>query len=577
MAILNIFRLLRIYGATVEITTANITTEDGCEEVVAEALKLGPVEGIFNLAVVLRDGIFENLDLKMFSDSLAPKALATKNLDKISRKLCPTLRQFVVFSSMSCGRGNAGQSNYGIANSIMERIVEERHRVGLPAKAIQWGAIGDVGLLAQFQLSNMDKAVSGTLPQSISSCIEVLDRLLISADPIVSSMVVADKHSKDAGKRNVIDAILKIMGIRDKKSISMDSTLTQLGIDSLMGVEIQQVLERDYDISFTSQELRSLTLSQLEKRTMSKSASGNADNSEELAEIAWMRLLMEGVVDSETMELFSAETIVKVNEVPPNESTKILIIPGFYGAAADLYRNLGKELCHPAFVLQLLETSTCTEVDDIVDVLTPYVLELFSDVGNFLLIGHSFGCILTLKLAEMLENNGKSGHIIQLDGSPQYNNRIAHKISPTKNDDGIRETISMIVFDFFMPHVDPDVVKRSFQNHNKWEEKVDAMLLESVDKIPYSYEFIKLNIFTAVTNRFKIVLHVTEDSFATLKHTQISLVKAATSSVSGVQTDFGLSKYCSDPLTIRVLDGDHVTLVNNLELPQLIKELVSVC
>lgn len=571
-------RLWKIYGATVEISTANVATEEGCEELINVALKLGPIEGIFNLAVVLRDGIFENLDLKMFNESMVPKALATKNIDKISRKLCPTLSHFVVFSSMSCGRGNAGQSNYGFSNSVMERIIEERHNLGLPAKAIQWGAIGDVGLLAEFQLSNMDKDVSGTLPQSISSCLEVLDRLLISTDAIVSSMVVADKHISDVGKRNIIDMILKIMGVRDRKTISMDSTLTQLGIDSLMGVEIQQVLERDFDIAFTSQELRSLTLSQLEKRAMSKNSPGNGNNTNEIVadEISWMRLLMEGVVDTETMELYSTETIVKANDVPLSENTKILIIPGFYGVAADIYRNLGKELNHPAFVLQLLDTSTCTEVEEIVEVIAPYVLKLFNDVENFILIGHSFGCILTLKLATMLENGGKSGQIIQLDGSPQYNNRFAHKMSPERNDDGIREAISMIVFDFFMPHVDPDVVKRSFHSHDKWEDKVDAMLLESVDRIPYSYEFIKLNIFTAVSNRFKIVLHIKEDSFATLKHTKMSLIKAATSSVTGLHKDYGLSRYCSGQLRIRVVDGDHVTLINNLELPKLIKELTLV-
>lgn len=569
---------MKIYKATVEVSTANITTEEGCEELIKAAHELGPVGGIFNLAVVLRDGIFENLDLIMFNDSLAPKALATRNLDKVSRKLCPNLSHFVVFSSMSCGRGNAGQSNYGMANSIMERIIEERHKVGLPAKAIQWGAIGDVGLLAAFQLSNMDKDVSGTLPQSIASCLEVLDRLLISSDAIVSSMVVADKHISDAGKRNIIDTILKIMGVRDKKSISMDSTLTQLGIDSLMGVEIQQVLERDYDITFTSQELRSLTLSQLEKRAMAKNSSANHNSPDELGgdQISWMRLLMEGVVDPETMELFSTETIVKANNVPLSENTRILIVPGFYGVAAEVYRNLGKDLHYPAFVLQLLETSKCTEIEEIVDVITPHVLRLFSDADNFILIGHSFGCTLTLKLATILENEGKSGQIIQLDGSPQYNNRFAHKMSPQRNDDGIGEAISMIVFDSFMPHVDPDVVKRSFESHDKWEDKVDAMLLESVDRIPYSYEFIKLNIFTAVTNRFKIVLHTMDESFSTLKHTKVSLIKAATSSLTGLQKDYGLSRYCSSQLRIRVADGDHVTLLNNSELPKLIKELTLV-
>lgn len=59
-------------------------------------------------------------------------------LDEFSRKLAPQLKHFVVFSSVSCGRGNAGQTNYGMANSVMERIVEKRHRDGLPAKAVQW-------------------------------------------------------------------------------------------------------------------------------------------------------------------------------------------------------------------------------------------------------------------------------------------------------------------------------------------------------------------------------------------------------------------------------------------------------
>lgn len=55
-------------------------------------------------------------------------------------------RDFVVFSSVSCGRGNAGQTNYGLSNSVMERICEWRKKLGLPALAVQWGAVGDVSI-----------------------------------------------------------------------------------------------------------------------------------------------------------------------------------------------------------------------------------------------------------------------------------------------------------------------------------------------------------------------------------------------------------------------------------------------
>ena len=61
----------------------------------------------------------------------------TINLDLGTRQVCKdSLDWFVVFSSVSCGRGNAGQSNYGLANSVMERICERRNRDGFPGKLI---------------------------------------------------------------------------------------------------------------------------------------------------------------------------------------------------------------------------------------------------------------------------------------------------------------------------------------------------------------------------------------------------------------------------------------------------------
>lgn len=63
-----------------------------------------------------------------------PKANGTHHLDQVSRKMCPQLDWFVAFSSFSCGRGNAGQANYGYGNSVMERICETRRKEGLPGE-----------------------------------------------------------------------------------------------------------------------------------------------------------------------------------------------------------------------------------------------------------------------------------------------------------------------------------------------------------------------------------------------------------------------------------------------------------
>jgi len=105
---------------------------------------------------VLRDRLLENQTEEDFVTSAGPKSLAACHLDVLSRQMCPHLRHFVMFSSVTCGRGTAGQTNYGMNNSIMERICEARVRDGLPGLAVQWGAVGDVGLLAEKEEEQSD-------------------------------------------------------------------------------------------------------------------------------------------------------------------------------------------------------------------------------------------------------------------------------------------------------------------------------------------------------------------------------------------------------------------------------------
>lgn len=133
-------------GIKIIISTADITTSSDAERLINESNQLAPVGGIFNLAAVLRDGLLENLQIADFEMVTLPKVNGTRNLDATSRKSCPLLDHFVVFSSLSCGRGNPGQSNYCLANSAMERMMEQRRAAGLPSLAIQWGTIRDVGL-----------------------------------------------------------------------------------------------------------------------------------------------------------------------------------------------------------------------------------------------------------------------------------------------------------------------------------------------------------------------------------------------------------------------------------------------
>jgi fatty acid synthase, animal type len=324
----------------VQVDTSDISTKSGCEQLIRKSMKLGPVGGIFNLAVILKDSIFDNQDVERFKESMGPKAIATKHLDELSRVLCPELQYFVVFSSVSCGRGNAGQSNYGMSNSVMERIIEQRHSLGLPAKAIQWGAVGEVGLVADMQEDMLDMEIGGTLQQRISSCLEEMDALLVASQPILGSMVVAEKRVGSGAGMSIIESVMNIMSIRDIKSVSLDATLSEIGMDSLMAVEIKQMLEREYELFMSPQDLRSLTFMKLQELTLANESSNSETIKVKFANEdvpVGVELMLRNLGDEKT----SDETILRLTSQDNSvkHTSCVLIIPGIEGVAGNAWRK----------------------------------------------------------------------------------------------------------------------------------------------------------------------------------------------------------------------------------------------
>ena len=256
---------------SISLSQLNVAKENEAVRLLTETELTAPVGGIFNLAMVLKDGLIENQSVDNFTQVCEPKVTATRNLDKVSRITCKHLDYFVVFSSVSAGKGIAGQTNYAYANSAMERIVEKRRTDSVTGRslAIQWGAIGDVGVLARDKEPDQVN-IRGTKPQRISSCLYWLDQMLQSnAHPVITSFTPASKSGtkKDQDKdSDLVSKIVHIIGIKDMAVMSPDSkqTLGELGIDSLMSVEIKQVMERAFDgKTFDVSQIRNMKILEL--------------------------------------------------------------------------------------------------------------------------------------------------------------------------------------------------------------------------------------------------------------------------------------------------------------------------
>ena len=91
-------------------------------------------------------------------------------------------------------------------------VIHIRISTCLIGLAIQWGAIGDVGVVIN-TLGDNDTVVGGTLPQRITSCLESMDTFLSQSHPVVSSFVLAEKQTDtQSDSKDCVSAVLHILG-----------------------------------------------------------------------------------------------------------------------------------------------------------------------------------------------------------------------------------------------------------------------------------------------------------------------------------------------------------------------------
>ncbi|XP_071644317.1 fatty acid synthase-like [Temnothorax longispinosus] len=422
-------KLWRSYGVDVQIVTIddNLNHKD-CESLLKFAEERAPVDAIFNLAVVLKDCTFQNQLPQMFEDSFKSKAWLTKKMDELSRTICPQLRHFVVFSSVSCGRGNAGQTNYGMANSVMERICEKRMEEGLHGLAIQWGAVGDVGLVADMQEENKELVIGGTLQQRISSCLDTLEIFLLQDRPVVSSMVVAEKE-KIGGSMNVSETIAHIMGLRNINAVPPNVPLAEMGMDSMMAVEIKQTLEREFDIFLTAQDIRTLNFAKFRQMTIT-TEQGKTHNTNKINED--FNMLFRRMKDSD----FVPDILVELATKKEIGKSNVFLLPGIEGLSS-VYKSIASEIKSSATCLQHGLLNIPDENHSVMKsaaYLLPHLLKKMKDQKEFLIVGYSFGSLIAIELVRLLEANDFSGRLILIDGAPDqmklWTNQYLDSTSP---------------------------------------------------------------------------------------------------------------------------------------------------
>jgi microcystin synthetase protein McyD len=99
---------------------------------------LPPLRGLFHAAGVIDDGLLISQSWPRFVEVLRPKVLGSWLLHAHTRAL--RLDAFVCFSSAAPLLGSPGQGSYAAANAFMDAVAHQRRSLGLPATTINWGA-----------------------------------------------------------------------------------------------------------------------------------------------------------------------------------------------------------------------------------------------------------------------------------------------------------------------------------------------------------------------------------------------------------------------------------------------------
>ncbi|MGO2769603.1 SDR family NAD(P)-dependent oxidoreductase [Pseudomonas taetrolens] len=271
-----------------------------------------PLRGLVHAATVIDDSLIRNLDAEQLQRVLEPKAKGAQYLHQLTRELA--LDFFVMFSSATTLFGNPGQANYVAANHWLEALARYRRAQGLAATAVLWGAIDDVGFLARNeQIKDALQSRMGGAALRAEVALSHLEQMLLNGDdgtgvlelewkalsrflPSAASprfLELVRAHGGDQEDDNDAEDIQRMLVELDDDQLlerfaellkhevceilrlpasrlDTQRPLQELGLDSLMSVELIVALEERFGVRLPVMELsESSSIDKLSVRILS--------------------------------------------------------------------------------------------------------------------------------------------------------------------------------------------------------------------------------------------------------------------------------------------------------------------
>jgi acyl transferase domain-containing protein len=289
-AVTDAIRAIEDLGAAVETASIDVADQAALAGFLAQRQvdHLPPVCGVVHSAGAVQDQVMVRMTDAQLEKVLRAKVDGGWSLHQALKD--QPLDFFVLFSSVSSVLVTAGQGNYAAGNAFLDGLAHYRRASGRPGLSINWGP-WDTGMIAQLELQSFyQRRGIDLIPEGTG--VEIFEELLGSSEaeqvvvsahwptlvasyPIVPRLIdhlaqeddqstgdgsggersVADRlaEASDEDRRDVIeeacaDVIGAVLRIRPD-ALARDVPLNQLGLDSMIAVEVRIRLEQAFGMA----------------------------------------------------------------------------------------------------------------------------------------------------------------------------------------------------------------------------------------------------------------------------------------------------------------------------------------
>jgi acyl transferase domain-containing protein len=279
---------LEATGVRVTIVACDVSQRSELSALLARiGADTGGLQAIFHVAGVIDDGLIRFATLEQTARVLAAKLDAAIALDELTQDI--DLDAFVLYSSLAGFLGNVGQAAYAAANSYLDALAGARRGAGRSVMSIAWGPWAGEGMassvgsqLEQGGLRVLSPTIAiAALSQSLAdadSCVAIADinwprfapafmasRRRPLFDELAEAHSALEAKAEDEGTeppmieelrslppeqhtanalRRVRQHTTSVLGLIDA-TFSNTTGFADLGIDSLMAVELRQRLQHE--------------------------------------------------------------------------------------------------------------------------------------------------------------------------------------------------------------------------------------------------------------------------------------------------------------------------------------------